>query len=69
MREFADLRDGKHRVVLGSRDARVTSDMGTCCSCLPLDRVTKQNGCREKKQIKLETIREDEDETASLVER
>ncbi|XP_056589411.1 pleckstrin homology domain-containing family A member 7 isoform X3 [Triplophysa dalaica] len=68
MREFADLRDSKHRVVLGSRDARVTSDMGTCCSCLPLDRVTKEDGCREKKRIKLETIREDEDETASLVE-
>lgn len=69
MREFADLRDSKHRDVLGSRDARATSDMGTCCSCLPLGRVTKQDASHEKRQIELETIREEEDETASLVER
>lgn len=68
MREFADLRDGKRRDVPGNRDA--TSDMGTCCVCLPLGRVTKQDAGREKKQIELETIREEEDEeTASVVER
>ncbi|ROJ33153.1 hypothetical protein DPX16_17975 [Anabarilius grahami] len=43
--------------------------MGTCCSCLPLGRVTKQDVGREGTEIELETIREEEDEATSMEER
>lgn len=66
MRKFVDRRDSRHR---GRRDARATANMGTCCSCLPLGRVTKQDVGREGTEIELETIREEEDEATSMEER
>ncbi|XP_051757659.1 pleckstrin homology domain-containing family A member 7 isoform X1 [Ctenopharyngodon idella] len=65
MRKFVDRRDSRHR---GRRDARATANMGTCCSCLPLGRVTKQDVGREGTEIELETIREEEDEATSMEE-
>lgn len=66
MRKFVDRRDSRHR---GRRDAKASASMGTCCSCLPLGRVTKQDVGREGTEIKLETISEEEDETTSAEER
>lgn len=66
MRKFVDRRDRRHR---GRRDARTTSNMGTCCSCLPLGRVIKQDVGREGTEVELETISEEEDEATSMEER
>ncbi|XP_039512660.1 pleckstrin homology domain-containing family A member 7 isoform X2 [Pimephales promelas] len=62
MRKFVDRRDRRRR------DAKASASMGTCCSCLPLGRVTKQDVGREGTEIKLETISEEEDETTSAEE-
>lgn len=63
MRKFVGWRTSRHR---SRRDARVNTNMGTSCSCLPLGRVNKKDVNRE---IELETIREEEDETTSVEER
>ncbi|XP_056124728.1 pleckstrin homology domain-containing family A member 7 isoform X2 [Rhinichthys klamathensis goyatoka] len=62
MRKFVDRRDRRRR------DAKASASMGTCCSCLPLGRLTKQDVGREWTEIKLETISEEEDETTSAEE-
>ncbi|XP_077084481.1 pleckstrin homology domain-containing family A member 7 isoform X5 [Siphateles boraxobius] len=63
--KFVDRRDRRHR---GRRDAKASASMGTCCSCLPLGRVTKQDVGRVATEIKLETISEEEDETTAVEE-
>nr|XP_021333487.1 pleckstrin homology domain-containing family A member 7 isoform X15 [Danio rerio] len=65
MRKFVDRRGSRRR---GRRHAKSNGRMGTCCTCLPLGRVTRKDGGFKGKEIELDTIREEEDETASVEE-